>query len=1215
MSAPEERRRSKRFTTELRGWIGPAGGNQVACVIRDYCSGGFLVQLVQSAADQPFKPEVGLAIYLNTEFLAEKGSRPIRIRAAVAWAKGEHVGLSFSRPSDAIVEALQTHDALARSASGTAAPSSSGGTARCMAKFRHIAKGSLPVLYRDLLVTTLDGLLKRADHLGSNKELQQVYADINALEQLRSGEQLTQATIEAALDKPPAQDKVQSDKPGELSLVETDEFERWLEASRVASLLDRIFNDRIAALGSRLAGIRDVNGDCGLVVPFEPRHFTETLKSFAIKLELGPISRGFLFDTAARLLPDELGAFYRELDQALDTIGAPKAKVVPLQANTAKRGAKSPSGSSGATTDGGNAAPVAGGGDIASTAPSLKLPSNVVQRPFGRPQVLDSSAVAALRHRDEQNREHLAHEMLNYVTALPHVGEVLSDSLRQLGGALAREAVADEDFFRNREHPIRRIMDSLGHWQMFRPSDDPTAANDPAWHAIAALLAPVGHQELDDEALRGIADQVAGLTREQSRQYQRNVERVVEASEGRDRVRRARRMVCNELDRRYTGKQVPQVAVELLDVGWRAILELAWLNANDGADRYAEMLHLLDQVVRKLGGDFFDRQAGELDTSQVLTRIDDELMAVAFDPYSRNAVQARLKSELEAAPMGDVERVEMPAPGESEDARAINARPDGVAETVWAAILERCAKIKVGDRILMLDAPRGERAQRVAWIRGDRELFVLVDHRGVRARDLSLKDMAHGVYQHRVELDAVDGRPLSDRAVDAMLGRMEEQLAHQATHDSLTGLLGRQQFNMVVEKAISIPERVGNAGALLLIDVNQFRLINEIHGYDTGDRLLIAVARQLERLKSSKVLAHMGGDRFAALLPDIALSDGTEIARGIRTMVAEMPFDWQGSGMSTSVSIGVAALPSSDAGEAAHAGAVLQCAESALSLAKRNANDGVYVYNDEDPDIARRKESVQWVVKVDDALDRGHLKLRCQPIVPVRSDAGLTPHYEVLLGVDNGADEPLSIAEFIEAAERYQRMRSIDRWVTRTVMDWVATHRDDMPRLHGFAVNLSGQTASDPSFVQFVRDEFKRTGIEPKWLSFEVTETSAVSDLQASAGIIHDLKSLGCQVALDDFGSGLASYSYLKELPVDWLKIDGVFVRKIASSRDDFGVVKSINEIGHFLGKKTIAEYVADDEILRLVGEIGVDFAQGFGISPPMLMDDLMRSELATEEV
>jgi EAL domain-containing protein (putative c-di-GMP-specific phosphodiesterase class I) len=178
-------------------------------------------------------------------------------------------------------------------------------------------------------------------------------------------------------------------------------------------------------------------------------------------------------------------------------------------------------------------------------------------------------------------------------------------------------------------------------------------------------------------------------------------------------------------------------------------------------------------------------------------------------------------------------------------------------------------------------------------------------------------------------------------------------------------------------------------------------------------------------------------------------------------------------------------------------------------------------------------------------------------------------------------------------------------------MEWIAAHREHMPALHGFAVNLSGQTASDPSFIDFVREQFQRTGIDPSWLSFEVTETAAVADLSKSAGIIQDLKSMGCKVALDDFGSGLASYSYLKELPVDWLKIDGVFVRKIAGSREDLAVVKSINEIGHFLGKKTIAEYVLDDKILRLVRALGVDYAQGFGISPPLLMDELLQPSVA----
>lgn len=223
----------------------------------------------------------------------------------------------------------------------------------------------------------------------------------------------------------------------------------------------------------------------------------------------------------------------------------------------------------------------------------------------------------------------------------------------------------------------------------------------------------------------------------------------------------------------------------------------------------------------------------------------------------------------------------------------------------------------------------------------------------------------------------------------------------------------------------------------------------------------------------------------------------------------------------------------------------------------------------------------------------------------------MTRHFEVLLGVATEDSESLPIAEFIEAAERYNRMRAVDRWVARTVVDWIAAHRSLMPQLHGFAVNLSGQTASDPEFVAYVRDLVQRADIDPSWMSFEVTETAAVADLTAGAGIVQELKKLGFKVALDDFGSGLASYSYLKELPVDWLKIDGVFIRKIAAGRDDYEVVKSINDIGHFLGKQTIAEYVVDDQILSLVRQLGIDFGQGFGISPPMLMEDLV--EVATE--
>jgi diguanylate cyclase (GGDEF)-like protein len=528
---------------------------------------------------------------------------------------------------------------------------------------------------------------------------------------------------------------------------------------------------------------------------------------------------------------------------------------------------------------------------------------------------------------------------------------------------------------------------------------------------------------------------------------------------------------------------------------------------------------------------------------------------------------------------------------------------------VWTSLLARCAEIEVGARVRLLNEDDGDRELRVAWIRADRELFVLVDHRGLKAHELQLVELALGLHKQRIEIEQPDGRPLSDRAVDSILVRMEERLAHQAKHDSLTGLINRQQFHAAVQKALDMPARPGDSGVLLWLDIDQFRLVNDIRGYETGDRLLAAIAKLLEGVRGAKVLGHMGGDRFALMLPDIGLADANQRAQEICGLVREMPFDWLGQAVALSSSIGVVGMGIGHEG----LGDLLQAADDALAMAKAAGGDRVYVYDEEDPEITRRKESVHWVVQVDEALDRGHLRLRCQPIVPVRAGSGLQPHYEVLLGVHSATSEPLPIAEFIDAAERYNRMRAVDRWIARTAMEWIAANRDQMPLLHGFAVNLSGQTASDPSFIDFVREQFEHTGIDPAWLSFEVTETAAVSDLSSSAGIIQDLKSLGCKIALDDFGSGLASYSYLKELPVDWLKIDGVFVRKIAENREDLAVVKSINEIGHFLGKQTIAEYVGDDKILRLIRAIGVDYAQGFGISPPLFMDELVQTiEAAT---
>lgn len=1184
MATSTERRQYPRYQIELPGRIGVEGGDSHACQVHDYCNGGMLIALRgDMGAETAFA--VGQGVALSTQLQTRPGRRAITIPATVRWVRGGYLGIAFAKPSQVIVDTLQEHDQLASAGStsdGQANPRSEG---RCLAKMRHVAQGALPAILREMLSQTLETLLEGVDRVSSDVERQQVYGDLTALEKLMKRDLLIREVMAKALN--PVQEPEERGKPhdDELSLVDTDEFERWLEASRASAQLESHYGEQLSNIGARLAVLRHGDSVGNLTVPFEPKHFTDGLKAVAEQLEFGPVTRGVLFDRCVQVLDQRLGPFYRELDEVLDAAGVPKPTTHPAVQRSRQQQAA-------------NAAMQAE--TAAATADPSQTASGDVVRTDANLVAVDAHALELLVARDRQLRESQARELLGNLSRSVESNQAMGEWLQMIDTSLVAEAVDDPTFFQSTGNPLHAIVDALGHLQLFRPTPERSADEDKLRRQISELLAPLTQGNADAQLLGDVAENMESLTREQSELYQRNVERVVEASEGRDRVRRAREAVTEELDKRYAGRQVPAVVPELVDVGWRSVLELAWLNSVSHPNSYAQQFDLLDDVVAHLGGQAVNTEAAVADRSRLLARICTELETAAFDPFRRTAVETRLRDELLGA--GQVELVEMPALGDASETTGEPERPEQIPEPAWRQALATCAGLRLGDRIRFIDSTDGDRFLRVAWIRSDRAVFTLVDHRGIRVRDIGLSDLAIGIHQRDIRLDPVDGTPLSGLAVDQMLEAMEARLTHLASHDSLTGLMNRRQFHSALEKCLQESTGDDSAGALLWVDIDQFKLINDIHGYATGDRLLVAVSALLQQHADDMTIAHLGADRFAVLAPARDVDAAAIWSEVLADAARRMPFDWNSRSTALTLSVGVVGLSPAES----EPGEAIQAAEQALAAAKSAGGDQVHVYREDDPDIVAQRDSVKWVARVDEALVDGELRLRCQPIVPVRTGDGIAPHYEVLLGVADGSREALPIAEFIEAAERYKRMRAVDRWVTRSVFDWIATHRDMMPQLHGFAVNLSGQTASDPAFVDFVKEQFTRTAIDPDWISFEVTETAAVASLTGTAGIIHELKRLGCKVALDDFGSGLASYSYLKELPVDWLKIDGVFVRDIATDREDYAVVKPINDIGHFLGKKTIAEYVKDQPTLELIREIGVDLAQGFGISPPLLMDDLL---------
>ncbi|MCB1791444.1 MAG: DUF1631 family protein [Gammaproteobacteria bacterium] len=1187
MTDPADRRRYERFEIKLPARIMTHDGDMVGCVVRDYCGGGMLVSLpVDQPAEALFKK--GQRTRLATKLLTHAGRRPVSIKSSVAWMRDNFLGIRFDKPSDLMVDVLKRHDRYARARPAANEQRAAKATPPHFERITAVAQALLPGILREIIGLTLDTLVETVDRVSSDAERQQVYGDMNALDRLREQDTLVRSIVGRATSLHPGRGFESEVRPGELALVDTEEFERWLETSRVATLLERKFRPEIAVIGTRLAGMRGSDAPVSLVVPFEPKHFTDAFSDVARDIELGTLTRSVMFERCADVLSEALTELYSQMNKALDEIGVPSQDVAGAMRRVKNIGRQNVSNfpSSGAVA-----------ADAVAALATEPTPTGVAH-PIDLPTVaIDPKRLQALLDSERQLRESQASELVDGLSAEMAGDPGLKAWIDVIGSSFVGEAAANPGFFQNDRHPLRAIVDELGHLQQFL-AHSPDDLTRQLRREVDSLLAPLRDGEFDAKTADAVAGEVGALARRRSAEYQRNVERVIEASDGRDRVRRARTLVAKEIDRRYAGRLVPEVASELLNVGWRAGLELAWLNAETGRGDYQRQLSLLDSIVDLLGGEAYAPGRGERDKLRLVKAIGEQLATTAVDPYRRGAVESRLRVEFNARPE-DVPKLRMPVRFKAEK-RAADSRPEQIGESAWRSALERCRALHLGDWVEFKDVKDTSEIQvalRVAWIRADREWFTLVDNRGVRVRDISLHDLAQSLCEERVSLQSVDGKPLSQRAVARMLGAMEGRLVQQAGQESQTGLMGRQAFQVVVEKALAGDPK----GALLWVDIDQFKLINELHDYATGDRLLAALGEAIVACPGDKTVAHLGADRFAILLDDVALEQATDWAERLLDSVRGLTFDVQNRTASLHVSIGLVAL----GGELDTAGQVTRAVENALSAAKAGGGDQVYVYREDDPDMARRRDSVEWLVRVDEALVDGHLRLRCQPIVPVRPDAGLSPHHEVLLGVATANNELLSIAEFIEAAERYKRMRAVDRWITREVFDWVAAHRELMPQIHGLAVNLSGQTASDPTFVEFVRQQFSRTGVDPAWISFEVTETAAVASLSCAAGIIHGLKHLGCHIALDDFGSGQASYAYLKELPVDWLKIDGVFVRDIAEDRNDFAVVRSINEIGHFLGKKTIAEYVKDAATLDMVAEIGVDYAQGFAIAKPMLLDEL----------
>lgn len=467
------------------------------------------------------------------------------------------------------------------------------------------------------------------------------------------------------------------------------------------------------------------------------------------------------------------------------------------------------------------------------------------------------------------------------------------------------------------------------------------------------------------------------------------------------------------------------------------------------------------------------------------------------------------------------------------------------------------------------------------------------------------------VHDRSKMLPDADGHPyrLVGTIIDITdFSRMSEELSFQESHDLLTRLINRKMFEELLKDTLTLRRLVAEdfEHIVTFICIDQLKVINDTYGHMAGDELICQLSLNLrQRLRKQDSLARLAGNRFGILMENCTLQEAHRVLESIRTAMNDFNFTWVGKRFSITVSMGVVPIRDYECDIIE----TLAKADLACGAAKEDGGNRIHIHTEGDDTVGLRHEEMLWVERIDKAVRENRLQLYYQPIVGIRENP-LEQHCEILIRMleDDGALIPPGT--FLPAAERYRLTSRIDRWVISNTLAWLELNQVNFTNEICWGINLSGQSLADENLLNFVIQELEQSGINPRSLYFEITETAAIANLKNAIRFITTLREHGVRFALDDFGSGLSSFAYLKNLPVDFLKIDGIFVKEIVHNDTDYAMVKAINDVGKAMGKQTIAEFVEDLSIVEKLREIGVDFAQGYGICKPLPLKEYFQRSL-----
>ncbi len=815
---------------------------------------------------------------------------------------------------------------------------------------------------------------------------------------------------------------------------------------------------------------------------------------------------------------------------------------------------------------------------------------------------------------DSLNQLDLVDNLFGTIKSQLDLSHELRPALGDLHIPLAKLALLDPRFFLDRSHPARATLDKLA--QLSGSANFPNKALEGRITEIVDRI--VADYDRDSTVFDQALLKIEKLVSQQERALSRNVERVVRIEEGQEKLLKAQQAVDKVISSKVKTAHAPKVLVDLVDNGLRDLLVLTHIKEGPHSRGWKDHLKTLDQLRLWLSeqdqGDANDEMMTQrgLEAGTLIDMIEQQIASGLPTNVSHQQVLDSLRDIMSGnREVEFVNCTETAAEAQAEPAQLRAKVEDLPRLRRWVMRVEQ---LEQGTWLSYRDKAGKKVRMQLAWVSEERDRYIFVNERGQKVADISNIQLARQLSRGMQPPAPADKLSVVDKSLYQTLEHVQKTLSFARNHDSLTKLINRATFLDQMGRALRHAQQKGSQHAVLYLNIDQFELVNEVYDRIHGDQVLLEFARLLAQLHSKKSSsARIESDSFAVLLLDRTMEQAMQIGEKIRRDIEASSVDIEGEKISFTVSIG--AVPIRE--HSPEVGQILNLARTTMHLAKEQGRNRVVQFEETQTSPSTyTQEKLRVKRDLEQAVATDRFVLQGQPIMQTRitGEKAEQLHYELLLGLANRDGTLASPQDFIVSAERYGFMTLVDRWVIREAFSWISHLMDAQKVIPSLSINLSGTSVTDDSFMDYLFEQISAYGVGTSRICFEITETGTISNLVKAADFVRAFRNIGCKFSIDDFGTGLASHNYLRELPVDYVKIDGSFITNIHRNRNDYAITRSINDLAHFLGQETIAESVESDEIVEKLREIGVDYLQGWGVGRPKTLSEVAKDLSSIEK-